>query len=62
MTDLYLDDPAHAEEIDLLSQLVIAASRSDEPLSTEQVDLSLGLCGAAAAPPVAHDHQAYFDR
>lgn len=41
--DQRLRDDAALDEIELTGRLIIAASESDEPLSTAQVDELLGL-------------------
>lgn len=41
--DTRLEDPLVLDEIELYGELVIAASASDEPMSTEQIDRVLGL-------------------
>jgi len=41
--DSRLEDPLALDEIELYGELVIAASASDQPLSQEVIDLTLGL-------------------
>lgn len=42
-TDTRLQDPLVLDEIDLYGELVIAASSSERPLSTDEIDHVLGL-------------------
>jgi len=41
--DPVLEDPTALEEIDLYSDLVIAATESDAPLTSDQIDRALGV-------------------
>ena len=43
MTDARIEDESISEEIDLLSEVMIAASQRDSPLPTAQLDSVLGL-------------------
>jgi hypothetical protein len=44
--DVRLQDPTLLEEIDLYSELIIVAAASQEPLTTDAIDLALGLSKA----------------
>jgi len=48
VTDPDLHDPDLLEEIELLGELVIAASASDGPLPADRVDTILGIEGPEA--------------
>jgi len=45
--DVPLEDAVLLEEVELISTLMIAASENDEHLDQEQIDVLLGLSGAA---------------
>ena len=58
--DARLQDPQALAEIELYGELVIAASASDQPLSSDEIDQILGLSGpptARPAPPEAPSHR-----
>jgi hypothetical protein len=42
-TDTRLQDPLVLDEIELYGELVIAASSSEQPLSTDEIDRVLGV-------------------
>ena len=46
-TDTRLQDPLVLDEIELYGELMIAASRSDGPLSMTEIDAVLGVTGRA---------------
>ena len=52
-----LTDNDLQSEIELVGDLVVAASASDGPLPQDEVDLLLGVC-PGAAHPLAHPHEA----
>jgi hypothetical protein len=47
-SDARVQDPLALDEIELYGEVVIAASASDHPLTTDELDTVLGVCTRAS--------------
>lgn len=47
-SDARVQDPLALDEIELYGEVVIAASASEHPLTTDEIDTVLGLCTRAS--------------